>query len=312
MTKKTSIFHILPLLFLLVTSCFTGIESTPKVTADDVKQEKVEVTAEELFLSDIAPEPFTKWTPGKKFIVTDDKISLIFGASASQFPPRVGSIIYYQGYHEVTDLTGATATDLIFSTADNNIEYVYRISTSPSELSSRDKINIPFTIQQNIVDSTAQQLKGRNLYVRTSVWYNSDDQLTYGRRFVPVTIIDVIPGNSVYPVKLIFTDTTGDTSHQYRLFLSVGSTDDSARDFASLFSFDNPRLQYPDISDSNWQNIINGRVALDMTRDECRLALGSPNDVVRRPGYDKVQEVWNYDNGVYLMFEDGLLRNFRK
>lgn len=312
MTRKTSIFLSLSLLSLLATGCFTGIESTPKITADNVKQENIVISPEERFLSDIAPEPFNRWAVGKSFIVTDDKISLIFGASATQSPPKAGSTIYYRGYREVTDLTGAIATDMVFSTADSDIEYVYRVNSSPAELSSRDKVAIPFTIQQSIVDSTAQRLIGRKLYVRTSVWYNSDDQLTYGRRFVPITIIDVIPGNDVYPVKLIFTDSSSDTSQQHRLFLSVGSTDNSARDFASLFYLDNPRQQYPDISDTNWQNIINGQVALDMTREECRLALGAPNDVVRRPGYDKVQEVWSYDDGVYLMFEDGLLRNFRK
>lgn len=309
--NKVSTILTLSSIFLLATGCFTGIESTPKITAENVKRENVVVTAEDKFLSDISAEPFKDWTPGKKFIVTDDKIALIFGASAAQNIPAAGSAVTYKGFKESTDLTGDTATDLIFSSADGS-EYLYRINNTPTELMQRDKINIPFTIEQCIIDATSQKLKNSNLYIRTSVWYDSDDRLTYGRRFVPVTITDVLPGNSVYPIKLVFYDASGDSSRLYRLFLSVGDSDNSARDFASLFSFDNPRLKYPDISDANWQNIINSRVAIDMTRDECRLALGTPNDVVRRPGYDKVQEIWSYDDGVYLIFEDGLLRNFRK
>lgn len=296
---------------LLTTGCFTGIESTPKITAADVKQENVVITDEDRYLSDISAEPFAKWSPGKQFIVTDEKISLIFGASASQSSPAAGSVITYSGYREAPDLTGSTATDILFTSSDG-AEYSYRISASPDELSKRGKINIPFTIEQSIVDATAGQLKDRTFYIRTSVWYDDSDRLTYGRRFVPVTVTDVLPGNSVYPVKLVFTDNTGNTDKAYYLFLSVGDSDNSTRNFASLFYFDNPRKLYPNITDTNWQNIINGRVALDMTREECRLALGSPSDVVRRPDYDKVQEVWSYDDGVYLMFEDGILRNFRK
>jgi hypothetical protein len=60
-----------------------------------------------------------------------------------------------------------------------------------------------------------------------------------------------------------------------------------------------------------WDNIIHGRVALDMTRSECRLSLGAPKTVDTRPGYSGVRELWVYENGAYLVFEDGLLRDYR-
>lgn len=296
---------------MLISSCFTGIESTPKITAENVGSEKVVTTEEELFFKDVASEPFGEWREGKVFIVTDDKISLIFGASASETSPVVGSVITYKGCREIPAVTGGVSSELLFTDGSNS-EWVYRLNASKEELVQRGRVSVPFTIEQTIVDDVASRLRNRRLYVRTSVWYDTEDHLTYGRRFVPVDIIAVLPGNSVYPVKLVFMDVTAKNGINYHLFMSVADSESSARSFSSLFTFEDPRKQYPEISDANWECIINGSVALDMTRDECRLALGAPNDVVRRPGYDKVHEIWSYDDGVYLMFEDGLLRNFRK
>lgn len=56
----------------------------------------------------------------------------------------------------------------------------------------------------------------------------------------------------------------------------------------------------------------NGTVTEDMTRDECRLSLGAPDNIDRRAGYSVLREVWSYENGRYLIFEDGLLRSYRQ
>ncbi|QCD41540.1 hypothetical protein E7747_04035 [Duncaniella dubosii] len=60
-----------------------------------------------------------------------------------------------------------------------------------------------------------------------------------------------------------------------------------------------------------WDKIINGRVALDMTREECRLALGAPREVDRGADNSYIREVWLYENGIYLVFEDGILKLYR-
>ena len=48
-----------------------------------------------------------------------------------------------------------------------------------------------------------------------------------------------------------------------------------------------------------------------MTRDECRLALGAPNSYRTIPVYNAIVEQWNYDDGLYLIFEDGILTRYR-
>lgn len=61
-----------------------------------------------------------------------------------------------------------------------------------------------------------------------------------------------------------------------------------------------------------WTNIINNRVSPGMTLDECRLALGSPAKVSRRPDHSVLREIWSYENGIYLMFVDGILSSYRR
>jgi hypothetical protein len=74
----------------------------------------------------------------------------------------------------------------------------------------------------------------------------------------------------------------------------------------------NPRDSYPTITDAVWSNIMSGRVADGMTKDECRLALGSPKNVTEQFGYSAVREIWSYENGIFLIFEDSILRSFRQ
>lgn len=288
--------------------CFTGIESTPKITAGDVRKENIKVTPEMEFLSDITTQPFMNWQKGKEFYVTDDKITLALNPLPKPLENLSGKIIRYSGFRTVPDVTGNESTEILLTTPDGT-EVVYRINASPKELADRSGIEIPFTIETDLVNSTAKRLNGLKAWVITPVWYDMDDKASSGRKFVPVTITEVLPGNLAYPVKLTFIDEDG---NPHRLFMSLGNERRATRPFATLFSFNNPRDRYPAISDANWQNIINGQVAQYMTRDECRLALGSPNDVDKGANYSSVIEKWTYDNGVYLIFEDGILMRFRK
>ncbi|MBQ9076781.1 MAG: hypothetical protein IJY31_02950 [Muribaculaceae bacterium] len=297
------------LMSVVLTGCFTGVESTPKITADDVKRENVTVTAEQEFLSDIRAEQYGKWSQGKEFHVTDDKITLIFGASSQDYGENLGGKeLCYMDSRQVMSVTGSNATEMTFvSTAGN--KYVYRVDCTAEELCRREAVEIPFTIEMSLVRTVRERLMGRKLYILTPVWYDENDAVMTGRKFVPVTVTDVSPGNTVYPVKVTFIDEVGG---KHGVFMSVGKNANVPRMFHSLFAFEDPHKKYPNISDETWDNIVNGRVAPDMTRDECRLSLGVPKSVDRRPGYGGVQELWIYEDGIYLMFEDGLLRNFRK
>ncbi|MDE6191526.1 MAG: hypothetical protein K2G47_07880 [Muribaculum sp.] len=292
---------------LSMSGCFTGIESTPKITADEVKRQQVTVSDEERFLKEIAPQQLSKWERGKLFYVTDDKISLALEPGSTGYP-KAGEYISYQSFHEIPSMTGKPDTELTFIDSNGN-EVRYRIAATADELDKRRKIEIPFTIETSVVDEVKEALVGNTYYVRTATWFDENGSALRGEKFIPVKIIDITPGNTVYPVKIRFA-TASDSLRNAFLYMSAGDQKGS-RDFASLFYFENPRNRYPNITDETWANIIRGKVALYMTREECRLALGSPATVDRRPGISTMRELWTYENGIYLIFDDGILQSFR-
>ncbi len=288
---------------------FTGIESTPKITAGDVKREHLKVSDEQQFLSEVAPQPFGEWEPGKRFYVTDYKIYLIF--QPSQYPtPEAGSILTYAGHEAVTSVTGETETDIAFL-SETGERFIYRLNFSPEELAEKESVEVPFTIEMSIVEQIRSYLAGNSYYITTTNWYDLQGNMLKGQRFVQVDVVDVLPGNQNYPTKVLFRKSKEQQSNEYELFMSIGSSKQSTRNFETLFSFKNPKNNYPQISADIWENIINSRIAVDMTREECRLSLGAPNSIDRRPMTGGLFEVWGYDDGKYLIFEDGLLRNFR-
>ena len=94
--------------------------------------------------------------------------------------------------------------------------------------------------------------------------------------------------------------------------MTYGTSASATRNFDRLFSFTDPRRSYPRITDATWQKIIRSQVEAGMTRDECRLALGAPDHIDRGATPGAQLERWTYDNGVYLIFEDGILERWRK
>ncbi|WP_283600519.1 hypothetical protein [Muribaculum intestinale] len=294
----------------VATSCFTGIESTPRITDKEVSRRTVVVTEEDRWLADVTPQPLAQWQPGKQFYVTDSKISLAL--EPGNDAPAQGSVLRYLSSRPVTSLTGGDDTELVFASSSGG-EAVYRINADKSELDTRRSISVPFTIEMSMVDSVRSRLVGRDLYVRTSLWYDSVGNAMAGLKYIPVKVIAVEPGNLVYPVKVTFCTSAGkECPDTASVFMSVGAESHSARNFAALFNFSNPRDRYPMITDANWERIIHGRVAVDMTRDECRLALGSPSHIDRYQGTSAYGERWTYENGVYLIFFDGILSSFRQ
>lgn len=288
--------------------CFTGVESTPKITAGDLKKQKIVVTPEQEFLSGIAPETIGRWTAGKRFYVTDDKISIIFTSSSSGTGDLAGTDLIFSEIRPVTSVTGEEATELIF-TNGKGADLHYRINASRADLAGRSKVEIPFTVERSVVDQVDNMLRGNTYYVTTPRWYDESGKAVDGLRHVPVTITSVVPGNHVYPLKVGFSDAGGSV---YYLFMSVGDGRTATRNFDTLFSFGDPRKRYDDITDEVWDLIIHSKVREGMSRDECRLALGAPQMSRQVPTTAGIVEYWTYDDGVYLMFDNGILARFRK
>lgn len=302
--------HIVLLFALLLQSCFfTGVESTPKITAGDVRREREPVTPEDTFLSPATDEPLAEWKPGKEFVVTDPRISLIFGATATGSDLRAGETVTYLRADEASSVTGGRVADISFR-APSGHTLTYRINRPLDQLMEESSLSVPYTIQTDVIRTADRLMRGKDLYILTLAWRNENDiPLDGGRKFVKVHIDSVSAGNSHYPLKAFFTDERG---LRACIFFHPGPKGSFPRTFPAVFSFSDPQLRHPSTAPSTWSLITEGKVSEGMTREECRLALGAPKEVERGATQSYLREAWLYENGVYLLFEDGILKSYRR
>ncbi|MCC8177070.1 MAG: hypothetical protein LUC85_10890 [Bacteroidales bacterium] len=292
-----------------LSGCFTGIESTPKITSKDVRREGADaVTAENRYLADIEAFPYDQWKPGKQLMVSDPKIALALSGDADSL--QYGDILTFDGFETTRDITGDEVTLFrLINQANDYAFLVYRSSMSPEWLKALPGIDVPFTIDLDIVAAARERLVTKQLYTLTYNWLDEQGRTIRGRKFVPVTVTNVSPGTTDFPIKVEFVD---DKGLKGSLMIALSRALQSTRGFETLFSFNDPHLRYPQVSDYMWERITQGRVEDEMTTTEVRLAIGAPQEIVRAPGYGGVRERWIYSDGVYADFENGLLVNFRK
>ncbi len=286
---------------------FTGVESTPKITAGDVRREETPLTREDTFLASVADAPPSTWSIGKPFVVTDPRISRVFGLDDAEGQALAGKTITFAGMAESAGITGSGVTDITFSSPEGR-PLVYRVNRPLSSLLEGESLAVPFTIQSDMAAEADRAMRGLRVYTLTGVWRDNLDNPVKGLKFVPVTVDSVSTGNALFPLRVTFTDANG---HRGCLFIYPGAKDSAPRTFGSVFSFADPRKRYPTISDEYWELITRGRVVPGMTTAECRLALGNPKEVNRGATQSYLRETWSYENGRYLLFEDGILKMIR-
>lgn len=317
--------HFFFALFAVVlNSCFTGVESTPKISADEVKRQKAsKIIPEKLLLDSIAPLPPVKWEVGHRFRVDDIRIGLALSSASSQTESVVGKDLVFKEFRTANSLTGADATEIVLGDGeDNGNLYFYQIPTAVDDLGKLTSVEIPFTVDLELVNRVDSLLRGRRFFVKSPYWYSAigEHQAINGLRHVPVVVDSVVPGNSNYPAAVIFSIDEPAKSKYLKfpehyssamLYMTLGDSKAATRNFDVLFSFKDPRQVYPQIKDDIWEYIVRSRVKEGMTRDECRLALGAPPSVMRTPSYGVMREMWRYTDGVYLIFDDGILTFYR-
>lgn len=290
-------------------SCFTGVESTPKITAKDVKKRHATQTPEEAYTADVAGQPVSEWKPGKEWRVTDDRIGLVFQPlrTGGYAGGLAGKDIVLDSVCAVTGITGERETQIVLHAPDGT-PLIYRSSVPYADFLRRKSFDIPFTVEHSLVDNMRGLLAGNRYYILVSRRQDAAGRDTTGLRYMPVTVLDVLPGDDLRPLRVLFRNSDGKTES---LMMTCGSGRTATRNFATLFAFDDPRRRYPTITDKVWDLIKHSKVREDMTPVECRLALGAPDEYTQVPSTGGMVELWKYDNGMYLRFDDGRLTAFR-
>ena len=301
-------------LVLITSACGTGIEVTEHVTDKDVRRVMEKNGADRPTVT-LPPfeDPLTSWREGKRFWVTDDQVRELM---LNQQDCNLDSV-HLAGH--VLSFLGSEATPL-FADDDHRIDirfedvadgrcYVYRFGLA--QHADRSFLNLPMLVDMDLVSHVARHVQSKDYYIRTSIWYDRDnEQMMAGRHFIKVHIDSVLPGNNVLPLKVFFTAI--DSGEKAMVWMSDNASTMHGRDFDALFVASDPHLSYPLIGDDNWQMITRGQVAAGMTKEECLLSLGTPGSIVERPDQAGLREYWYYDGGSYLYFVDGLLSQFRR
>lgn len=310
---KKSAFIGLMLLPWLLSGCFTGVEGTKKVTDKDVARalatnpDDTDVHS----LIDVSPfDSVASWPLGKRFYVCDDQARLLFAPSSDYSADTLhlgGKYLSYNGYKTGSLLDNNNLVTLIFTDGKNN--YSYRTGKTLADL--RRGYTIPFFIDDDVVQRARQQLEQQTFYIKTRIWYDPQSgEMKDGRQFIPVTITRVEPGNKVYALKLTFE--AQDNHEQAVVWVADDNRAMRSRAFDAQFTDQDLRKNHPQIANDVWRHIVHGTVQMDMTKEECQLSLGAPKSINRLPNQNGLKEYWYYDGGVYLYFEDGLLKTYRK
>ncbi len=323
-TASAVLYRICACVFLasVLSACFTGVESTPRIDAGEVRrQQAVRRTSEQLFLSGLVAKSPSQWRPGEsQWRIADARFARVL-APASDIPDSiVGRVITFLSWTSASTLTGDDASDICFIDKSDSTKYLYRVGIPAEALDTVSALEVPFAVDLSLVSKVDSMMRGRKLFVSTPDWFDGSGNDVSGLRHVEVSIDSVVPGSYIYPAAVYFTlvdplqvSMAGiDSTETRKLYMSVGGIGASSRSFDRLFAFENPRRRFPAIEDDVWNLIICSRVRSGMTRDECRLALGSPTVINRYPTRGGMREVWNYSDGVYLAFDDGFLSSFRQ
>lgn len=300
-------------LCLFMASCGTGIEVTERVTDKDVQRvmEQTEARMPSSMLTDYV-DSVPAWKPGKRFWVASDQVRQLFSCSREFDIDTVklaGHELTYVGYDTGGLYDNRQTVNLLFSDETGDKSFVYRTGKTIGEF--RPGFSIPMLIDMDMVNHIAKQVVGKDYFIRTPIWYDRrSEQMMDGRHFIKVHIDSVQPGNEVMPLRVLFT--TADTREQAMVWMSGFGSMMHGRDFDALFVAADPHSAYPTISDATWELITRGQVTIGMTKEECRLALGSPKRINENPDQGGMREYWYYDGGSYLYFVDGLLSQFRR
>lgn len=292
-------------------SCSTGIEGTKTIKMSRAERRETAPTDEEVFARQFASQRLDTWRPGKQFLVVDQKARLIYDFDGLRATDSVtGRILSFETMELLPDPGGRDVVAIRFRDGSGRVRYRTSLSAEKG-VADISGLDMPMVVDLDLVALADSLMRGKTLWVRSRLWYDDNANPYDGRKFVAVTISRVRPGNAVFPLIVDFVDDKGAAAHVYMNVKGETGLGAESRTFPTLFSLTDPKTSYPSIQPEIWDNIRNGKVAVGMTKDECKLALGNPTDVDTGHTWGNLVEIWGYKDGKFLYFEDGRLANFR-
>lgn len=278
------------------------MEGTGKINLSKKDQHIISPSPEEKMMSNLKIHKLGEWTPGKRFLVADEKFRLIIDGS-SEKAPFMGDTIFFESVSQKSGIDGNNRISINFKIRD--CSFSYSVDKSIEDANENLTVaDIPMLIDLDQVDDISKELVGKPVWTKSALWYGDNLEYKKGYKYYAVTIVEVCPGNAFFPINVKFTDPNGLSG---RFLINAGSAGNDSRSFGKLFSLSDPKANYKNISEEHWKAIQREEVAFGMNKEECRLSLGNPSDVDTGHSYSNALEIWYYPDGRQLRFVDGLL-----
>lgn len=150
------------------------------------------------------------------------------------------------------------------------------------------------------------QYVGMPVYLKHDIDFSLNGTEQPAKRYTQYTIRKVEVENGSNYVSMTLTDRQGRLYVKRITFLRERVTGDVHRSenyFGEVFGVGDLRKLYPAVSEAAWAKIERGEVAIGMTMEECRLALGEPMRFYK-DAVTGIQD-WIYENHVILSFKAG-------
>lgn len=294
------------------TSCFTGVESTSKITVGRTDKKDFQRSPEAKFLENLHLPVVGEWQLGKEFEVIDSKVSILFdrrslpqsGEAEIILPEK--TILRYAGLDSIIQAGGKYNAVILFDLNGQICRLPINKTTSESK-----RINIrsiPMLADLSVVSAVDSIMRGAELFTKTALWYDQGGNELWGKKFIKIIVDSVIPGDLIFPLKVNFHTAERQCAS---VMMNFGYMPNESRSFDALFNLSDIRKNYPTIKDEVWQLITESKVRESMTKEECRLSLGNPTEVDRGHNWSQTLEIWKYSDGKYLRFADGVLLDYK-
>ena len=201
-------------------------------------------------------------------------------------------------------------------TCDGKKYYAYETeNASPRKCVYYDLIDAEF------MKNVEKQLVGKTLYTRTAFWlkYNEDKMNSNLKltkvpdgtcKYCPVTITRI--DNDSDDVFIVMFRKEGQ-KEEYCFGNVIFDSNKIGKSFSfdRYFTFENPKNEYPDISQERWEQIMNMKVRKGFTPEEVKIAYGEPDNKFT----ENDDETWIYysvnGHAYGISFKDNIVDNVK-
>jgi uncharacterized caspase-like protein len=139
------------------------------------------------------------------------------------------------------------------------------------------------------IDALKKLIIGKVVYPMRHFWYREEGKAwqlqDVGRKYVPVKVVDVLPGGGGnLQARIMFDDAQGQRTFFFTRLDNIGN----------FLRLTDPKAVHPQVRASIWPAIETGGAVIDMTAQEVLLSMGEPQQKRKTVRSDGAVEVWRY------------------